>query len=211
MHSSSGNIVPSTSCPANAGHPLSSCPANAGHLSSSLRAEGFGKTNLGSAQAPPRGPVRTARLPNPSATPACGSGVAISREVEKSSPSFHGPVRSRHSTAPSVPVIPRPVRGISPFPATRWTFLTSSGPEEDHAGVFPAPWSYIKHCPRRPDGSPRTRGLDNHRLFFNTADRSTVIFVVTVIIWQWICVQGRRTFQTLIGCTPNQRTLFYFV
>ena len=117
----------------------------------------------------------------------------------------------RHSTAPSVPVIPRPVRGISPFPATRWTFLTSSGPEEDHAGVFPAPWSYIKHCPRRPDGSPRTRGLDNHRLFFNTADRSTVIFVVTVIIWQWICVQGRRTFQTLIGCTPNQRTLFYFV
>jgi hypothetical protein len=125
MHSSSGNIVLSPSCPANAGHPLSSCPANAGHLSSSLRAEGFGKTNLGSAQAPPRGPVRTARLPNPSATPACGSGVAISSEVEKS---------PRHSTAPSVPVIPRPVRGISPSPATRWTFLTSSGSEEDHAG-----------------------------------------------------------------------------
>ena len=44
---------------------------------SSLRAEEFCKTNLGSAQAPPRGPGRTARLQNSSATPASGRPVAL--------------------------------------------------------------------------------------------------------------------------------------
>ncbi len=44
---------------------------------SSLRAEEFCKTNLGSAQAPPRGPGRTARLQNSSATPACGRPAAL--------------------------------------------------------------------------------------------------------------------------------------
>ena len=42
---------------------------------SSLRAEELCKTNLGSAQAPPRGPRRTARLQNSSATPASGSNA----------------------------------------------------------------------------------------------------------------------------------------
>ena len=46
-----------------------------GLTASSLRAEEFCKTNLGSAQAPPRGPVRTARLQNSSATPASGSNA----------------------------------------------------------------------------------------------------------------------------------------
>ena len=46
---------------------------DAGDAASSLRAEEFCKTNLGSAEAPPRGPGRTARLQNSSATPACGS------------------------------------------------------------------------------------------------------------------------------------------
>lgn len=44
---------------------------------SSLRAEELCKTNLGSAQAPPRGPGRTARLQNSSATPACGRPAAL--------------------------------------------------------------------------------------------------------------------------------------
>ena len=42
---------------------------------SSLRAEEVCKTNLGSAQAPPRGPGRTARLQTSSATPASGSNA----------------------------------------------------------------------------------------------------------------------------------------
>ena len=46
---------------------------DAGDAASSLRAEEFCKTNLGSAEAPPRGPGRTARLQNSSATPASGS------------------------------------------------------------------------------------------------------------------------------------------
>ena len=53
-------------------------PGLLGHLglaTSSLRAEEFCKTNLGSAQAPPRGPGRTARLQNSSATPASGSNA----------------------------------------------------------------------------------------------------------------------------------------
>ena len=49
----------------------------AGEAASSLRAEEFCKTNLGSAQAPPRGPGRTARLQNSSATPACGRPAAL--------------------------------------------------------------------------------------------------------------------------------------
>ena len=55
-------------------------PGLLGHLglaTSSLRAEEFCKTNLGSAQAPPRGPGRTARLQNSSATPACGRHAAL--------------------------------------------------------------------------------------------------------------------------------------
>ena len=55
-------------------------PGLLGHLgltASSLRAEEFCKTNLGSAQAPPRGPGRTARLQNSSATPACGRPAAL--------------------------------------------------------------------------------------------------------------------------------------
>lgn len=44
---------------------------------SSLRAEELCKTNLGSAQAPPRGPGRTARLQNSSATPASGRPAAL--------------------------------------------------------------------------------------------------------------------------------------
>ena len=64
--------------------------SNSGDAASSLRAEEFCKTNLGSAEAPPRGPGRTARLQNSSATPASGSGVVISSEVEKSPSSLHG-------------------------------------------------------------------------------------------------------------------------
>ena len=49
---------------------------------SNLRAEGFGKTNHGSATALPlRGPVRTARLPHPSATPVSGSRQIRERHV----------------------------------------------------------------------------------------------------------------------------------
>ena len=56
---------------------------------SSLRAEGCGKTNLMSATASPtRGPVRTARLPNPSATPASGSPVIPSDSEESVTPAF---------------------------------------------------------------------------------------------------------------------------
>ena len=47
--------------------------SNSGDAASSLRAEEFCKTNLGSAEAPPCGPGRTARLQNSSATPASGS------------------------------------------------------------------------------------------------------------------------------------------
>ena len=47
--------------------------SNSGDAASSLRAEEFCKTNLGSAEAPPRGPGRTARLQNSSAAPASGS------------------------------------------------------------------------------------------------------------------------------------------
>ena len=56
---------------------------------SSLRAEGCGKTNLMSATASPtRGPVRTARLPHPSATPASGSPVIPSDSEESVTPAF---------------------------------------------------------------------------------------------------------------------------
>ena len=55
------------------GLPVSSLIAH--DATSGLRAEEFCKTNLGSAQAPPRGPGRTARLQNSSATPACGSNA----------------------------------------------------------------------------------------------------------------------------------------
>ena len=48
-----------------------------GLATSSLRAEEVCKTNLGSAQAPPRGPGRTARLQTSSATPACGRPAAL--------------------------------------------------------------------------------------------------------------------------------------
>ena len=45
---------------------------------SNLRADGFGKTNLVSAPASPaRGPVRTARLPHPSATPVSDVSIDI--------------------------------------------------------------------------------------------------------------------------------------
>ena len=51
---------------------------------SSLRADGFGKTNLESAIASPdRGPVQTARLPHPSATPASGSGFIVEPSPEQ--------------------------------------------------------------------------------------------------------------------------------
>ena len=51
---------------------------------SSLRADGFGKTNLESAIASPdRGPVQTARLPHPSATPASGSGFIVEPSPEE--------------------------------------------------------------------------------------------------------------------------------
>ena len=59
-------------------------PQNA---ASSLRADGFGKTNLVSATASPdRGPVRTARLPHPSATPASGSSASGSGFIVEPSP-----------------------------------------------------------------------------------------------------------------------------
>lgn len=51
---------------------------------SSLRADGFGKTNLESAIASPDcGPVQTARLPHPSATPASGSGFIVEPSPEE--------------------------------------------------------------------------------------------------------------------------------
>ena len=56
------------------GLPASSLIAH--DATSGLRAEELCKTNLGSAQAPPRGPVRTARLQNSSATPASGSNAS---------------------------------------------------------------------------------------------------------------------------------------
>ena len=57
------------------GLPASSLIAH--DATSGLRAEELCKTNLGSAQAPPRGPGRTARLQNSSATPACGRPAAL--------------------------------------------------------------------------------------------------------------------------------------